>query len=71
MLCSVCREGIEGIWEPAKTKRVGLVREFPDIVRLLHPYAEEDHEFEEILGELYPNLVVIVGCLLTRDIRQV
>lgn len=69
MLCSVCREGLEGIWDPAKTKRIGLIRDFTDVLHLLHPYVENDDEFEGVLSEFYPNLAVVVGCLLTRDIR--
>ncbi|CAH0051072.1 unnamed protein product [Clonostachys solani] len=28
MFCSVCREGLEGIWDPSKTKRVCRITEF-------------------------------------------
>ncbi|KAF5488008.1 hypothetical protein CGCF413_v012092 [Colletotrichum fructicola] len=28
MLCDVCKDGIEGIWDPSRTKRVGKLEEF-------------------------------------------
>ncbi|VUC27694.1 unnamed protein product [Clonostachys rosea] len=28
MLCSICREGLEGIWDPSKTKRLCRITEF-------------------------------------------
>lgn len=47
MICTVCREGLEGIWDPARTKRVGLLRDFPDVLRMVYPDVEDEHEFEE------------------------
>ncbi|KAI1503424.1 HET-domain-containing protein [Biscogniauxia marginata] len=32
MLCNVCREGLQGIWDPEKTKRVGQLRDFLEIL---------------------------------------
>ncbi|RYP86361.1 hypothetical protein DL769_000745 [Monosporascus sp. CRB-8-3] len=51
MICGVCCEGLEGIWDPAKTKRIGLLRDFPDMMRLLHPDVEDEDGFEEVLNE--------------------
>ncbi|GAO18944.1 hypothetical protein UVI_02059260 [Ustilaginoidea virens] len=42
MLCNVCCEGLQGIWDPLKTKRVCLVREFID---LDVPDDEENDKF--------------------------
>ena len=28
MLCNVCKDGLEGMWDPASSKRLGLEREF-------------------------------------------
>ncbi|RYO82370.1 hypothetical protein DL766_004750 [Monosporascus sp. MC13-8B] len=51
MICEVCREGLEGIWDPAKTKRIGLLRDFPDVMHLLHPDVEDEDGFEVVLNE--------------------
>ncbi|KAI1100371.1 HET-domain-containing protein [Jackrogersella minutella] len=32
MLCNICRNGLEGIWDPENTKRVGLMKDFPSIL---------------------------------------
>ncbi|KAI1092051.1 HET-domain-containing protein [Rostrohypoxylon terebratum] len=34
MLCDVCRIGLEGIWDPSKSKRIGLLQEFPEILQI-------------------------------------
>ncbi|KAK1993451.1 HET-domain-containing protein [Colletotrichum falcatum] len=30
MLCKVCKDGIEGVWDPNRSKRVALVKDFDD-----------------------------------------
>ncbi|KAI1494884.1 HET-domain-containing protein [Biscogniauxia mediterranea] len=39
MLCNICREGLEGIWDPNRTKRLGKLRDFPEIL---------DFQFQDI-----------------------
>ncbi|KAI0164071.1 HET-domain-containing protein [Xylariaceae sp. FL1272] len=51
MLCDVCREGLDGIWDPEKTKRLGELRDFPNILQRQFPNVEDD-EFDRVLGKL-------------------
>lgn len=30
MLCNVCKDGLEGIWDPSRSKRLALLRDFAD-----------------------------------------
>ncbi|KAI1451681.1 HET-domain-containing protein [Annulohypoxylon moriforme] len=46
MLCDVCRMGLEGIWDPSRSKRIGLLKDFPEILQ----FRFDDDEFEEILN---------------------
>ncbi|CAJ2505763.1 Uu.00g131570.m01.CDS01 [Anthostomella pinea] len=56
MLCSVCREGLEGIHDPQKTRRLGQMRDFPEILRqqLRKPKIKniENEEFNEAVDKL-------------------
>ncbi|KAI8625922.1 HET-domain-containing protein [Xylariaceae sp. FL1651] len=33
MLCSVCREGLNGVWDPERATRLGKLIDFPEILR--------------------------------------
>ncbi|KAI0887732.1 HET-domain-containing protein [Annulohypoxylon maeteangense] len=46
MLCDVCRIGLEGIWDPSKSKRIGLLEDFPEILQ----FRFNDDELEEALS---------------------
>lgn len=30
MLCNVCKDGLEGMWDPSRSKRLGLLKDFLD-----------------------------------------
>ncbi|KAI1473149.1 HET-domain-containing protein [Daldinia caldariorum] len=42
MLCDVCREGLRGIWDPENSKRVGLLKDIPEILEHRFPDVEDD-----------------------------
>lgn len=50
MLCDVCREGLEGIWDPENSRRLGLLKYFPDILEFLFREVE-DGNYDEVLSE--------------------
>lgn len=62
MLCDVCRIGLEGIWDPSKSKRIGLIEEFPEILQLRF-----DHdEFEKALSKrLFKLPILLTNCQQT------
>ncbi|KAI5923474.1 HET-domain-containing protein [Camillea tinctor] len=41
MLCNVCREGLEGIWDPDRTKRLGKLEDFSEIIDIQFQDPEE------------------------------
>ncbi|OTB09368.1 hypothetical protein M426DRAFT_18015 [Hypoxylon sp. CI-4A] len=49
MLCSVCYKGLEGIWDPKKSKRVGLLKDFPEILEDVYPDIT-DGNYDEVLA---------------------
>ncbi|KAI1644627.1 HET-domain-containing protein [Daldinia loculata] len=51
MLCDVCREGLEGIWDPENSRRLGLLKYFPDILEFLFREVE-DGNYDEVLSKL-------------------
>ncbi|KAK6956676.1 hypothetical protein Daesc_001955 [Daldinia eschscholtzii] len=48
MLCNVCREGLEGIWDPENSRRLGLFKDFPDILRDYFQDVEDENYDEEL-----------------------
>lgn len=50
MLCNVCRDGLEGIWDPARTKRVCTVDEWKEPQDDLPP-ATRKYESKSIASE--------------------
>ncbi|KAI1370377.1 HET-domain-containing protein [Hypoxylon crocopeplum] len=50
MLCDVCREGLEGIWDPNKSKRIGPLEDFPEILQLRFPDVDNDG-YDKVLNE--------------------
>jgi hypothetical protein len=42
MICDVCRQGLDGLWDPSKTKRLGILTDFPEIVHLTYVKDDED-----------------------------
>ncbi|KAI1211173.1 HET-domain-containing protein [Annulohypoxylon truncatum] len=50
MLCDVCRTGLEGVWDPKNTRRIGLLEDFPDLLEKLFPEVE-DENYDEVLDE--------------------
>ncbi|KAI1801335.1 HET-domain-containing protein [Daldinia bambusicola] len=51
MLCDVCREGLEGIWDPDNRKRLGLLKDFPELLECCFPDVE-DGNYDQELSEL-------------------
>ncbi|KAI0382352.1 HET-domain-containing protein [Hypomontagnella monticulosa] len=51
MICDVCREGLEGVWDPGQTKRVGMLQDFPEILRLRFRDVD-DEGFDKVLSGL-------------------
>ncbi|KAL7621821.1 hypothetical protein AAE478_007321 [Parahypoxylon ruwenzoriense] len=49
MLCNVCREGLGGIWDPNKSKRLGSLKDFPEILQLR--FRDVDDDFNKVLNE--------------------
>ncbi|KAI1341062.1 HET-domain-containing protein [Xylariaceae sp. FL0016] len=52
MLCRVCREGLAGIHDPSKTKRLGRLEDFPEILQLQFRNIENDDELIEALNDI-------------------
>lgn len=42
MLCDVCKDGLEGMWDPRRSKRLALLRDFLD--------NDDDDDKEDTLG---------------------
>lgn len=58
MLCSVCRNGLDGVWDSERTKRIGLLKDFPDLLEKLFPEIE-DGNYNEALGTYLPKHVLM------------
>ncbi|KAF3068426.1 putative heterokaryon incompatibility protein [Daldinia childiae] len=50
MLCNVCREGLEGIWDPENSRRLGLLKDFPEVVQFR--FDELGDELDKIFDKL-------------------
>ncbi|KAI1480970.1 HET-domain-containing protein [Daldinia eschscholtzii] len=51
MLCDVCREGLEGIWDQENSKRVALLKDIPEILERRFPDVDDD-ALDEFLTNL-------------------
>ncbi|KAI1073727.1 HET-domain-containing protein [Whalleya microplaca] len=51
MLCDVCRGGLEGIWDKNNAKRIGLLKDFPDILGIQFQDVD-DGDFDRVLNKL-------------------
>lgn len=69
MLCDVCREGLEGIWDPENSRRLGLLKDFPEILQFLFDELDGD-ALDRIFGEGIRILIYLKYHLLIAD-RQV
>lgn len=56
MLCSVCRAGLEGIWDPSKARRVCRVADFDDDVAPVHDARFATVETYKTVKPLDPEL---------------
>ena len=50
MICAVCREGMASLWEPKNPRKLGHIKEFPEVLRHQHPKLKEDDDVDEMLS---------------------
>lgn len=49
MICEVCRGGLASIWQPGSARRLGHIKDFPDVLHRQFP-GIEDNDVDEVLG---------------------
>ena len=50
MICAVCREGMASLWQPKNPRKLGHIKEFPEVLRHQHPKLKEDDDVDEMLS---------------------
>lgn len=58
MICNVCKDGIEGIWDPSRSKRLALLTDFLD--------EGEESVFEPSQYEHFRRRCSVKGFMVTK-----